>query len=133
MRYTTGVLGTYSRTVTEADIMGFAGISGDFNDAHVNEEYAKGTHFKHRIAHGMLTSAFITGALYATGLGRGAIYVYQNMKFTAPVYIGDTVTVTIDITSVDEVKNRVVFNSNVTNQDGKTVLIGEGCVMPSKD
>ena len=132
-KFELGVLGTYSKTITETDIYNFAGISGDFNQAHVDEEYAKNTHFKHRIAHGMLSGAMVTGALYKTGLGNGAIYVFQNCKFTAPVYIGDTVTVTIDITKIDEEKNRVFFDSNITNQDGVMVLKGDGCVMPPRE
>ena len=86
-----------AKTVTETDVYLFAGITGDFNPAHVNEAYAKDTFFKGRIAHGMLSAGFIS-AVFAMKLpGPGAIYLSQFMEFKAPVRIGDTVTARVEV------------------------------------
>ena len=86
-----GMTAIYAKTVTEADVVLFAGISGDINPVHLDNEFAKGTMFKGRIAHGMLTASFISTVLGTNLPGPGCIYVSQNLKFRAPVRIGDTV------------------------------------------
>ena len=88
---------SYSRTVTEADVVLFGGVSGDLNPAHFNEEYCKDTMFKGRIAHGMLSSSYISTVLGMQLPGPGTIYLSQELKFTAPVKFGDTVTATIEV------------------------------------
>jgi 3-hydroxybutyryl-CoA dehydratase len=86
-----GMTASYARTVTEADVILFAGVSGDQNPVHLNQEFAEGTRFKGRIAHGMLTASFISTVLGNKLPGPGCIYVSQNLKFKAPVRAGDTV------------------------------------------
>lgn len=106
-----GMTASYSQTITDADIKDFAGISGDKNPVHMDEVYAKESRFERRIAHGMLSSSFFS-ALFGTQLpGRGCVYVGQNLKFRKPVYIGDTVTATIEVTSVDLERRRVFFDT----------------------
>lgn len=106
-----GMIASYSQTITDADIKDFAGISGDKNPVHMDEVYAKESRFERRIAHGMLSSSFFS-ALFGTQLpGRGCVYVGQNLKFRKPVYIGDTVTATIEVTSVDFERRRVFFDT----------------------
>ncbi|MBL0614741.1 MaoC family dehydratase [Aeromonas veronii] len=106
-----GMTASYSQTITDADIKDFAGISGDKNPVHMDEIYAKESRFERRIAHGMLSSSFFS-ALFGTQLpGRGCVYVGQNLKFRKPVYIGDTVTATIEVTSVDLERRRVFFDT----------------------
>jgi len=106
-----GMTASYSQTITDADIKDFAGISGDKNPVHMDEVYAKESRFERRIAHGMLSSSFFS-ALFGTHLpGRGCVYVGQNLKFRKPVYIGDTVTATIEVTSVDLERRRVFFDT----------------------
>ena len=84
----------FSKTVTDADIYLFAGVTGDMNPAHINEAYAKETFFKTRIAHGMLSAGFISAVIGMRLPGPGTVYMHQSLDFLAPVYIGDTVTAT---------------------------------------
>lgn len=106
-----GMSESYSQTITDADIKSFSGISGDRNPVHLDEIYAESSRFKKRIAHGMLSASFFS-ALFGTKLpGEGSIYVSQNLKFRKPVYIGDTVVATIEVTRVDLEKRRVYFTT----------------------
>lgn len=106
-----GMSESYSQTITDADVKDFSGISGDKNPVHMNEEYAKASRFGKRIAHGMLSSGFFS-ALFGTKLpGQGCVYVAQSLKFRKPVYIGDTVTATVEVTSIDIDKRRVFFDT----------------------
>lgn len=123
---------SYSRTVTEADVVLFGGVSGDLNPAHFNEEYCKDTMFKGRIAHGMLSSSYISTVLGMHLPGPGTIYLSQELKFTSPVKFGDTVTATIEVIEKIEEKNRIVLDTICTNQDGKVVVKGKAVVMPPK-
>ncbi len=121
-----------AKTISESDVYLFAGITGDLNPAHVNEEYAKTTRFKKRIAHGILSSGLISAVLGTKLPGPGCIYLEQSLKFTAPVYIGDTVTATVEVVSIDTERNRAVLSTSCTNQDGQTVIGGEALVMLPK-
>jgi 3-hydroxybutyryl-CoA dehydratase len=121
----------FAKTVTETDIYLYAGITGDFNPAHVNEEYAKNTFFKTRIAHGMLTAGFISAIIANQLPGPGTIYLSQNLSFLAPVRIGDTITGRVEVLEIME-KNRVRLKTICTNQEGVVVLSGEGLVSPPK-
>ena len=123
---------SFAKTVSESDIYLYAGITGDFNPAHVNETYAKGTFFKTRIAHGMLTAGFISAILANQLPGPGTIYLKQELSFLAPVHIGDTITAGIEIIELITDKNRVRLKTTCTNQDGLVVLSGEAMVMPPK-
>ena len=121
-----------SKTVTESDVYLFAGITGDFNPAHVDESYAKTTFFKQRIAHGMLGAGFISAVLGTRLPGPGCIYLRQELKFTAPVRFGDTITAQVEVTDVNEEKNRVTLKTTCVNQEGETVLDGEALISPAK-
>lgn len=106
-----GMNASYSQTVTDADIKAFAGISGDRNPVHVDEEYAEHSRYKKRIAHGFMTASYFS-ALFGTKIpGEGCVYVAQSLQFKRPVYIGDTVTATVEVTKVDRDKKRVFFRT----------------------
>ncbi len=126
-----GDVAEFAKTVTETDIYLYAGITGDFNPAHVNEEYAKNTFFKTRIAHGMLTAGFISAIIANQLPGPGTIYLNQSLSFLAPVRIGDTITGRVEVLELME-KNRVRLKTTCTNQEGVVVLSGEGLVSPPK-
>ena len=127
-----GMSATYARTVTEADIVLFAGVSGDTNPVHLNHEYAFTTMFGGRIAHGMLSAGFISTALGTKLPGPGCIYMSQNLKFKAPVKAGDTVRATVTITEIMPEKKRVALSTICTVSD-KTVIEGDAVVMvPSR-
>lgn len=129
---TVGQKASFSKTITETDVYLFAGISGDINPAHLNEEYAKDTFFKGRIAHGILTGALISAVLGVQLPGPGTIYVSQGLKFLAPVYFGDTITATVEIKEILLEKNKIILETYCTNQDGVKVTTGEAVVMPPK-
>jgi 3-hydroxybutyryl-CoA dehydratase len=122
----------FAKTVTETDIYLYAGITGDFNPAHVNEVYAKTTFFKTRIAHGMLTAGFISAIIANQLPGPGTIYLKQDLSFLAPVHIGDTITGRVEIIELNAEKNRVRLKTTCSNQDGVIVISGEGVVSPPK-
>ena len=122
----------FAKTVTETDIYLYAGITGDFNPAHVNEAYAKNTFFKTRIAHGMLSAGFISAIIANQLPGPGTIYLKQDLSFLAPVHIGDTITGRVEIVELIPEKNRVRLKTTCSNQDGVMVISGEGLVSPPK-
>ena len=122
----------FAKTVAETDIYLYAGITGDFNPAHVNEAYAKNTFFKTRIAHGMLTAGFISAIIANQLPGPGTIYLKQDLSFLAPVHIGDTITGRVEIMELIPEKNRVRLKTTCSNQDGVIVISGEGLVSPPK-
>ena len=128
-----GQSASFAKTITETDVYMFAGISGDMNPAHINEEYAKNTMFKGRIAHGMLGASLISTVLAMHLPGPGTIYLGQTLKFLAPVRFGDTITATCAVKEIVAEKNRVVLECTVTNQDGTAVISGEATVMPPKN
>jgi len=122
----------FSKTVSESDIYQFAGITGDFNPAHMNEEYAKKTFFKTRIAHGMLSAGFISTAIGTKLPGTGSLYVKQDLRFLAPVRIGDTITARVEVVEIIAEKKRVRLKTTCINQEGTQVLDGEAVVSPPK-
>ena len=124
-----GMSASIAKTVTEADIILFAGISTDVNPAHLDEEYAKGTMFGGRIAHGMLSASFISAVLANHLPGPGTIYLSQTLKFKAPVRPGDTVRATVTVREVNVAKNRVTLDT-VCTVAGKVVIEGECQMMP---
>lgn len=127
-----GESSTFRKTVGEADIFAFCGITGDFNPIHVDEEFAKHTRWQGRIAHGMLVASMVTQTLSSL-LGEGAVHVSQEVCFLAPVHIGDSVTVVSEVTEKIDEKRRVVVASVWTNQDGTTVITGKGEVLVPRD
>lgn len=125
-----GLSASHAKTVTEADVILFAGISGDDNPVHVNEEFAAETMFKGRIAHGMLSAALISAVLGTRLPGPGCIYISQELRFKAPVRIGDTVTATATVKEVNQERRRVILET-VCTVKGKMVLDGEAVLMVS--
>jgi 3-hydroxybutyryl-CoA dehydratase len=127
-----GMTALYARTVTEADVVLFAGISGDNNPVHMNEVYASVTMFKGRIVHGMLSAGFISTAIASRLPGPGSIYLSQNLKFCAPVRAGDTVEARVTVTDIMPEKKRVALKT-VCTVAGKVVIDGDALVMvPSR-
>ena len=118
-----------SREVTDELIRKFAEVSGDYNPLHLDEEFAKTTRFGRRIAHGMLSGAFISAVLGYEFKERKIVYLSQTMRFTAPVFIGDTVTATATVTNIREDKGIVTLETICTNQKGETLVKGEAAVM----
>ncbi len=119
-----GMTASYSQTITDADIKGFAGISGDRNPVHLDEIYAKESRYKGRIAHGFLTASFFS-ALFGTKLpGQGCVYVSQTLNFKRAVYVGDTVEVVVEVLGVNLEKRRVFFKT-ICKVRGKVVTDGE--------
>lgn len=118
-----------TKTVSEHDVYTFAGVTGDFNPVHVNNEFAKQTMFKERIAHGMLSAGFISAVLGTALPGANTIYMGQELSFKAPVKIGDTVTATVECIEKIEEKHRLIFRTTVTNQDGVLVVDGKATML----
>ncbi|EHH9493293.1 MaoC family dehydratase [Escherichia coli] len=119
-----GMSASYSQTITDADIKSYAGLSGDHNPIHVNEEYAGSSRFGKRIAHGMISSSFFS-ALFGTKLpGCGCVYASQTLHFRYPVYIGDTVTATVTVKHIDIDRRRLVFDT-VCKVRNRKVITGE--------
>jgi 3-hydroxybutyryl-CoA dehydratase len=124
-----GQAAEFAKTVTETDVVLFAGITGDFNPAHVNEVEAAQGMFGGRIAHGMLSAGFISTVLAMKLPGPGTIYLSQNLRFVRPVRIGDTVTARVEVAEVIAARRRVGLTTTVANQHGETVIDGEAVVM----
>lgn len=127
-----GEKATFGKTVTEADVFAFAGVTGDFNPIHVNAEFARNSMFGRRVAHGMLTASLVDQTLTNLG-GLGTIHMTQLVKFLAPVFVGDTVTVTSEVVGKQEEKSRITVKSVIVNQEGKTVLEGEALIMMPRE
>src|SRR2546427_12070951 len=123
-----GMSATYAKTITEADIVLFAGVSGDNNAVHTNEEFAATTVFGGRIAHGFLTASVISAAVANRLPGPGNVYLGQQLPFRAPRRPGDTVHATVTVLSVDEHKARAIL-STVCRVGDKGVIEGEATVM----
>lgn len=123
-----GQTASFAKTITEADILLFAAVSGDTNPVHIDAEAAKATPFGERIAHGMLSASLISTVLGTRLPGPGTIYLAQTLKFRAPVRIGDTVTATAEVTALDPARKRATL-ATVCTVAGKTVLEGEATVM----
>ncbi|MEK6193799.1 MAG: MaoC family dehydratase [Deltaproteobacteria bacterium] len=122
----------FSKTISEADVYLYAGISGDLNPAHINEVYAQGTFFKNRIAHGMLTAGFISAVIGMQLPGPGTIYMGQSLECLAPVRIGDTVTARVEVLEKIDDKKRVRLETTCINQDGTKLISGEAMVSPPR-
>jgi len=128
---TPGMTQAYSKTVTDADITIFAGVSGDTNPVHLDDSFAEQTIFKSRIAHGMLSASFISTVLGTRLPGPGCIYLSQNMRFKAPVKVGDTVEARVTVKEVIAEKKRVVCETIC--RVGDTVVVeGEAMLLVSR-
>jgi 3-hydroxybutyryl-CoA dehydratase len=124
-----GDTASFRKTISEHDVYSFAGVTGDFNPMHLDEEYAKNTFFKGRIAHGMLTGSFISTVLGMKLPGPNTIYLSQTLKFLAPVKIGDTIKAEVEVLEKMDAKRQIRLKTTVTQQDGKKVVDGEALVM----
>lgn len=118
--------------ITDDMIRKFADVSGDHNPIHLDEEYAKTTRFKRRVAHGMLSASFISNAL-ATHLGPGGIYLSQTLKFLHPLHIDDTAIIELTVTALRESSGIGTVETLVKNQNGELCVKGEAVVMAAKN
>ena len=131
-QFTIGLTATSpARTITEADVMTFAGLSGDYNEIHTNAEYAKASDYGQRIAHGLLVQAIASGLALRTGVLEGTVVAFREMrcKFSAPVFIGDTVRVTLEVIEKKEMRRlnvgNVLVQFRVIKQDDTIVQRGD--------
>jgi 3-hydroxybutyryl-CoA dehydratase len=123
----------FGRTVTDADIAAFAGVSGDTNPIHLHDGFARTTRFGQRIAHGMLSGSFISTVIGTKLPGPGAVYISQTMNFMAPVMIGDTITAIATVAVIDDKRRRVTLKTQCLNGD-KVVVAGEATILvPRRD
>lgn len=132
MKYKVGDKSTFSKTISENDIYQFSGITGDFNPMHVDEEFSKTTRFGKRIAQGMLTSSFICTVLGMKLPGVGTIHVSQNLEFKRPVFIGDTVTVEVEVLEILE-RGFLRLRTDILNQQKEIVVQGSAVVKLPKE
>lgn len=123
-----------AKTISESDVYMFAGLTGDFNPAHINEEHAKTTPFKTRIAHGMLGAGLISAVLGMKLPGAGSIYLGQELSFRKPVLIGDTITAVAEVANMIDKGKFVICEIKTTcyNQNGEVVIEGMAKVIPPK-
>ena len=118
-----------SKQITDAVVRAFAELSGDFNPIHLDEEFAKTTQFKKRIAHGMISGALISAVLGYEFKERRVVYLSQTLKFIQPVFIDDTVTATATVVHIREDKPIITIETVCRNQNGEAVVTGEGKIM----
>ena len=129
-RYKIGQSATYEKTITDADVRGFAEITGDKNPVHLDDEYASKSRFNKRIAHGFLTGAMISKILGMDFPGPGTVYLSQSMKFLAPCYIGENLKAVVTVTDINEEKKNMTLSTEIFDSEGKLILTGEAKVMP---
>jgi 3-hydroxybutyryl-CoA dehydratase len=123
-----GQSAAFTKTVSETDVVLFAGITGDLNPLHVNQPWAERSQFGGRIAHGILTAGFVSTVIGMHLPGPGAIYLRQSLTFVRPVHIGDTVTARAEVIELIPARRRMRLKTTVENQRGETVLDGEALV-----
>jgi 3-hydroxybutyryl-CoA dehydratase len=124
-----GMKATRTKIISAEDVETFARISGDDNPVHLDEEYAAATRFGRRIAHGMLTASVISALLANDLPGPGTVYLSQSLTFKSPVYLGETITATAELTAYRAERRIATFKTTCHNQDGKLVLEGEAVVL----
>ena len=124
-----GSSASFTKTITEADVVLYAGVTGDTNPLHIDAEYARTSRFGQRIAHGMLTAGLISTVIGTKLPGPGAIYMSQMLQFMAPVYLGDTITASGMITSWDGGKGPMTIETVCVNQREEQVLKGEAKIL----
>ncbi len=133
MKIEIGAKASRTKTFSDDDVRGFARVSGDTNPVHLDDAYAATTRFGQRLVHGMLTASLISAALANDLPGEGTIYIGQSLQFKAPVFIGDTITATVEVTQFRAEKRIATLATTCTNQDGKIVLVGEAVVLAPAD
>ena len=125
-----GQKASLTKTVTEEDVIAFSRVSDDANPIHLDADYAAKTRFKQRLAHGMLSAGFISAALVKLPDPTvTVVYLNQSLRFRRPVFLGDTITTTVEVTAVDLERRRATVNTVCANQTGEQVLVGEAEVM----
>lgn len=129
---TVGDAATFRKTISESDVYLFAGITGDLNPVHVDAEFAKTTPFGARVAHGPLTFSLCAGLLGTELPGVGTVAVTNEVAYEAPVYIGDTIEVKVEVAVLDHDRNRATMAVTWHNQDGRQVASGSMVVKPPK-
>jgi 3-hydroxybutyryl-CoA dehydratase len=120
---------SFSKTITEYDVLSFAGVTGDFNPVHIDKVAAEKSIFKERIAHGMLTASFISTVIGMYLPGKGSIYLEQNIKFLKPVKIGDTVTAWVKVINFDSEKNIYTLSTWVENDQSVKIIDGTAKIL----
>lgn len=128
-RFHIGDKASFIKTITEADVVMFAGITGDVNPVHIDDTYAKSSIFKGRIAHGGLVAALFSTVLGTKLPGQGSIYMHQDSKFIKPVYFGDTIKAEVEIEQIIEDKRRIILKTTATNQKEEIVVTGSAMIM----
>ena len=124
-----GERASFTKTVTEADVTTFAGLIGDFNPIHVDAEYARKSRFGQRVAHGIFTAGLISAVLGNKLPGPGAIYLSQQIEFLAPVFIGDTITATVEVSAWRPEKRLITLKTDAYNQEEKQVVTGKAVLL----
>lgn len=124
-----GDTASFSKTITESDVSNYAGITGDFNPVHIDQEYAKNSFFKDRIVHGMLSAGLISAVLGTKLPGPGAIYLSQDLKFIKPVKINDTITAKVEVTERKPERKILILKTTCSNQNDVEVLTGNAEIM----
>ena len=127
--FTAGQRATFTKTISEADVAGFAGITGDFNPLHVDAEFAGRSRFGGRIAHGILTAGLISTVIGMHLPGPGGIYLSQTLTFLKPVRIGDMITAAAEVLAYDATRRRLRLRTTCVNQRDEIVLEGEAVVL----
>lgn len=128
MKFEVGQKASTTKTITDQDVRDFARLSGDHNPIHLDDQYAEKTRFKKRIAHGMLTVSLISQVAGTQLPGPGSIYLSQTLKFKNPVYIGDTITATLEIINIRSDKPIITLKTWAQNQNGDILVEGEAMV-----
>jgi acyl dehydratase len=128
-QYQVGDSVSAKRRFSDDDVRAFANLSGDFNELHLDDEAAARSRFGRRLVHGMLTASLFTRLIGMELPGRGTIYMSQSLRFTAPVFIGDEVEATVEVTAIDLQRKRMTLATTCRNERGETVLTGDALVM----
>src|SRR3954447_24409506 len=121
------------KTISESDVYLFAGVTGDFNPLHVDAKYAKTTPFGARVAHGPLTFSLCAGLLGTELPGLGTVAVSNQITYEAPVFIGDTIAVRVEVAALDPDRNRATMAVTWRNQKGTQVACGSMIVKPPRE
>ena len=129
MQIEVGASASRSQTFTEADVRAFSQLTQDENPIHLDEAYAAETRFGARLVHGMLTASLISATIANDLPGEGTIYMSQSLQFKAPVFIGDTITATVEVTQYREARHIATLQTTCINQDGAVVIEGEAVVL----
>ena len=133
MKIHVGDTAEFAKTISDIDVQTFAGLTGDHNPVHLDEDYARGTRFGRRIAHGMLTASLISSVIANKLPGEGTIYLGQTLQFVAPVYLDDTVTARVTVLKIREDKPVATLETVCLNQRGETLVRGEATVLLPKE